>query len=85
MKGLAANALSRLKRRDLLESRAFIDGEWLSHDATLPARRYPSAAGSSRVLDAKAPAMASLNISNPNMSALAISRPDQGEHHDHQC
>lgn len=36
MKGLAAKALRRLKRRDLLESRAFIDGEWLGHDATLP-------------------------------------------------
>ena len=35
MKGLAANALSRLKRRDLLENRAFVAGEWLSHGNTL--------------------------------------------------
>jgi aspartate-semialdehyde dehydrogenase len=36
MKGLAAIALRRLKRGDLLESRAFVAGEWLSSDATLP-------------------------------------------------
>lgn len=36
MKGLAAAALRRLKRRDLLENRAFIAGEWLSENATLP-------------------------------------------------
>ena len=35
MKGLAANALRRLKRRDLLENRAFVAGEWLSHGNTL--------------------------------------------------
>ncbi|WP_119272485.1 NAD-dependent succinate-semialdehyde dehydrogenase [Taklimakanibacter deserti] len=36
MKGLAVDALRRLKRRDLLENRAFIAGEWLSENATLP-------------------------------------------------
>lgn len=36
MKGLAVAALRRLKRRDLLEKRAFIAGEWLSENATLP-------------------------------------------------
>jgi succinate-semialdehyde dehydrogenase/glutarate-semialdehyde dehydrogenase/aspartate-semialdehyde dehydrogenase len=36
MRGLAAIALRRLKRGDLLESRAFVAGEWLSSAATLP-------------------------------------------------
>jgi len=36
MKGLAVDALRRLKRRDLLENRAFIAGEWLSENTTLP-------------------------------------------------
>ena len=36
MKGLAADALRRLERRDLLENRAFIAGEWLSENATSP-------------------------------------------------
>jgi succinate-semialdehyde dehydrogenase/glutarate-semialdehyde dehydrogenase/aspartate-semialdehyde dehydrogenase len=36
MKGLAASALRQLKRPDLLERRAFIAGEWIELDATLP-------------------------------------------------
>ena len=36
MQGLAVLALRRLNRPDLLESRAFIAGEWQCHDSTLP-------------------------------------------------
>lgn len=36
MKGLAATALSHLKRPDLLEKRSFVAGEWLAGQGTLP-------------------------------------------------
>ena len=36
MHGLAAETLRRLKRPDLLESRAFVAGEWLEGDGTFP-------------------------------------------------
>jgi succinate-semialdehyde dehydrogenase/glutarate-semialdehyde dehydrogenase/aspartate-semialdehyde dehydrogenase len=36
MNGLAATALSRLKRADLLQKKAFIAGEWLAGQGTLP-------------------------------------------------
>ncbi|SFT85439.1 NAD-dependent succinate-semialdehyde dehydrogenase [Paraburkholderia aspalathi] len=36
MKGVAALALNRLKRPDLLERRAYVGGEWIECDVTLP-------------------------------------------------